>query len=230
MALREAPAEINIDDWNNEVKQLGMGDASSPGLNEVRMFQENGIYKLKVYDGTSWKETNRSYTSTIISEITSGVAINFDDGHSLITVHDGSGNFNLKSGVDENKTITNGDGGSHIRLDHTGMMKFAVSTQTEGNTFTDDQYILIDSNGVVINGNTVFHAGNLEIESGTAAGSTSGQQNSFATAFSQTPVVLVTPKSSNSGVCYVISVTTTAFTLVTPTSNKFCYYIAIAGV
>jgi hypothetical protein len=66
-----------------------------------------------------------------------------------------------------------------------------------------------------------------EIRFGNAPGSTTGQFFSFASAFSTTPKIVVTPVSSNSGAPYISSRTTTGFTLVTPNSNVFCDYIAI---
>ncbi len=66
-----------------------------------------------------------------------------------------------------------------------------------------------------------------EIQSGNAPGSTTGQSSSFASAFSTTPKIVVTPVSANSGTPYISSRTTTGFTLVTPTTNTFCDYIAI---
>ena len=66
-----------------------------------------------------------------------------------------------------------------------------------------------------------------EIQCGTAPGSTTGQYTAFSSAFSSTPVIVVTPKSANSGVPYVSSRTTTGFTLVTPTTSTFCDFLAI---
>ena len=71
----------------------------------------------------------------------------------MITVHDGYGNFNIKSGVDENhETIVN-DGGSHIEMDHSGVITIAVTSQTLGSTFTDDVYLKLQSTGITLAGN-----------------------------------------------------------------------------
>lgn len=87
----------------------------------------------------------------------------------------------------------------------------------------------------------IWHAGNhgsgsgldadkidgLEIETGVAAGSMSGQWNAFSQAFISTPDVTVTPTSIGTGAPYLSSITTTGFTLVTPAQNGYCRFHAI---
>jgi hypothetical protein len=234
-------------------------------------------------------DTDCSFSGTLTSTIGGGPVIKFDNGGAMITVHAGMGNLSFQSGVNENQTITDGDGASHIRIDHTGKVKIAVSNEEEGNTFQENVYLEINPYGIYANDYIVWHAGNdgsgsgldadkldgqegsyyrnasnldsgtipsarlsagdlltliktvdgsgsgldadffrsSKILTGSAAGSTTGQWNAFPEAFSQTPRVVCTPRASGSGVPFISSITTTGFTLTTPTSNKFCDYIAI---
>lgn len=114
-------------------------------------------------------DADDTFSGELTSTKTNGAVIKFDNGESMITVHDGYGNFNIKSGVNESHTIIAGNGGSHIEMSHTGSITIAVSTQTEGNAFADDVYIQVNSSGVTINGNTVWHAGNDGAGSGLDA-------------------------------------------------------------
>ncbi len=98
-------------------------------------------------------DADDTITGCITSNITSGSAINFDGGHSRITVHDGYGNFNIKSGVNDSHIIDSGyDGGSHIELAHNGAISLAVSAAVEGNPFTDDVAVYITTSGISLKG------------------------------------------------------------------------------
>ncbi|WP_018250306.1 gp53-like domain-containing protein [Orenia marismortui] len=77
----------------------------------------------------------------------------FDGGNSRITCHDGSGNFNIKSGVDNNNRIVEVGGGSHIKMDENGGISLLVSTQPVGNLFTSDTELIIGQTGIRWNGN-----------------------------------------------------------------------------
>lgn len=123
-------------------------------------------------------DADSSSSGILTSTITTGPVIKFDNGESMITVHDGYGNFNIKSGVDETNTIISGNGGCHIEMSHTGTLTIAVSTQTEGTAFNDDVYIQLNSSGVIINGNTVWHAGNDGAGSGLDADTIDGVESS----------------------------------------------------
>ncbi|MCP5102553.1 MAG: hypothetical protein GY950_04200 [bacterium] len=113
--------------------------------------------KVDGIEGASFirSDTSDTFTGVLTSTITSGAVIKFDGGHSMITVHDSYGNLNIKSGVDETHTTTVNDGGSHIEMDHSGVITLAVTTQTMGSTFTDDVYVMIHkTNGITLSGNT----------------------------------------------------------------------------
>ena len=85
---------------------------------------------------------------------TSKKVIEFDGGDSMITVHDGFGNFNFKAGVDEdNKIIKTFDaktgGASHIEMDESGAITIAVTNKDNEQTFTDDVYVQVHKNGKI---------------------------------------------------------------------------------
>lgn len=44
--------------WLEQVQKMGLGDASTPGAKERRMFEESGEFNLKVYNG-GWVKCNR---------------------------------------------------------------------------------------------------------------------------------------------------------------------------
>jgi hypothetical protein len=100
-------------------------------------------------------DADDTFTGVLTSTIASGPVIKFDNGHSMLTVNDGSGDFNLKSGVDENHLTIVNDGGSHIELDQGGIITVAVTAQPMGSTFTDDVYVRIHrTNGIILSGKT----------------------------------------------------------------------------
>ncbi|MCK4588209.1 hypothetical protein KAT60_00140, partial [Candidatus Woesebacteria bacterium] len=79
--------------------------------------------------------------------------IEFDNGDAYITTHDGFGNFNIKSGVDDDNIIVAGTGGSHIKLDEAGGIHLLIDegTAESGNFST--------STSLVVNGGTVSITG-----------------------------------------------------------------------
>jgi hypothetical protein len=77
----------------------------------------------------------------LTSTVTNNDAIIFDGGHSRITVHDGSGHFNIKTGADNaDKYTVTGDGAAKIVMTHNaadGVIQFKTATTgTAGNTVT----------------------------------------------------------------------------------------------
>lgn len=99
-------------------------------------------------------DADYSFSNVLTSTITSGPVIKFDNGDSMISVHDGSGDLNFKSGVDNNNIITGIDGGSHIYLGHDGDIFMTVSAQPVGAAFSNDCYIRVQyTNGILMYGN-----------------------------------------------------------------------------
>ncbi|MBN2329430.1 MAG: hypothetical protein JXR73_19980 [Candidatus Omnitrophica bacterium] len=83
--------------------------------------------------------------------VTTETAIEFDNGDALITIHDGFGNFNFKSGVDDDNIITRGAGGSHIRMDDTGAIYLTIDESTAvGGTFSKTAELVVDAGRVSI--------------------------------------------------------------------------------
>lgn len=154
----------------NEIKQFWAANTRPAGIEtgEIWLDISSTPLLLKRYNGTTddviaiagpgilRKDIDDTFGGTLASTKTSGVAMKFDNGAVFFTIHDGYGNFNIKSSVNENHQIINSTGGCLIRLDETGTIILAISTKTVGQTFTNDQYIQIDSNGVVVNGKPVL--------------------------------------------------------------------------
>ena len=57
MSFDTSGKQVTVNYWNEAVKKLGISDTSEGGLNEARMFIENGYFVLKVWDGSSWVTT-----------------------------------------------------------------------------------------------------------------------------------------------------------------------------
>jgi len=131
----------------------------------------------KVKDYFIRKDVDDTLTGTLTSTITNGTAMAFDNGHSSITVHDGFGNFNIKSGVDASNTIISTNGGSHLRMDEAGGMYLNVSDATLGSPFTATTSLAVTKTGVTINNESVWHAGNDGSGSGLDADKLDGLQS-----------------------------------------------------
>ena len=88
--------------------------------------------------------------------VTSETAIEFDNGDSIISIHDGFGNFNFKSGVNDDNIITSTAGGSHIRLDESGYVHLAIDESTAvGGTFSPGLTFLMDGDEFEFTGGNV---------------------------------------------------------------------------
>ena len=53
MAFKTAFSTVSVEDWNRQVKQLGLGDTSSPGNQEIRLILDTGKYILKIYNSST---------------------------------------------------------------------------------------------------------------------------------------------------------------------------------
>ena len=135
-------SEMSDSEILNAVKNV---DGSGSGLDADTVDGIEGASFLR-------NDADDTFTGVLTSTKTSGAAIKFDNGHSMITVHDGYGNLNIKSGVDENHETIFNDGGSQIELDHSGVITLAVTSQPLGSTFTDDVYMKLQSTGITLVG------------------------------------------------------------------------------
>ncbi|UCH93619.1 MAG: hypothetical protein JSV88_25570 [Candidatus Aminicenantes bacterium] len=166
------PKSISYDWLNQFVLWLGFGDTSEPSTNQVRMFYENGKFILRAFDGNEFKDIQPDFDTPIKSSITSGKILDLDNSHFIFVAHNGYGNGMFYSGGDEDHKIIVNDGGSLIRMDHSGLIRISVSNALVGSTFTDDIYILLDKNeGIEIKTHQLWQCGkevvlaNNEIES-----------------------------------------------------------------
>jgi len=130
---------------------LGGVSMSSWPAESTSLWTESGsdIYRGSGYVGIG----TASPSAPLDIAATWETAIEFDGGHSVITVHDGFGNFNIKSGVGDDNIITANTGGSYIRLDHTGLISLTIDESTAvGGTFSPETTLSLDSGKVSIVG------------------------------------------------------------------------------
>jgi len=97
-------------------------------------------------------DTDSSFSGTLTSTIGTETVIEFSNADSRITIHDGYGNFNFKSGVDDDNIITGVNGGAHIYLSHSGTILVSTSTQSVGTAFQNENYLTINQNGLYFYG------------------------------------------------------------------------------
>jgi hypothetical protein len=115
---------------------------------EFRYNNSVGAY-IQFDTGKIWSKGNIESNNITVNE-NSGNALLFDGGNSRITVHDGQGNFNIKSGVDDSHNIINDNGGSHIELSENGGITLAISNNSTGTAFTDDTFLALGNGQINI--------------------------------------------------------------------------------
>lgn len=141
----------------------GLGNAAMALLTSQDMVIPNGglhigstastAYALEVRGANSYfyermgiGDTPESTGRLILGAGTGGRTLVFDGGDAMITVHDGSGNFNIKSGMDESNNAVANTGGSHLRMDDQGpMYLISYSGGTVGNPVTTPTQLFINS-------------------------------------------------------------------------------------
>ncbi|MCP5102547.1 MAG: hypothetical protein GY950_04170 [bacterium] len=97
-------------------------------------------------------DDNGTFSGTLTSTIGTETVINFPNADSCITIHDGYGNFNIKSGVDDDNIVTGVDGGSHIRIDHTGRIYCHTTTAALGQAFVNNISFSVQTTGIYCTG------------------------------------------------------------------------------
>ncbi|MCP5102546.1 MAG: hypothetical protein GY950_04165 [bacterium] len=119
-------------------------------------------------------DADDSFSGTLTSTIGTETVINFPNADSCITIHDGYGNFNFKSGVDDDNIVTTVDGGSHIYLAHSGYILAVTSVQPVDAAFSNDIYLYLHkTTGITFKGPVTF-ATQLVIPTGTPSGPING--------------------------------------------------------
>ena len=88
--------------------------------------------------------------------------LRLDSGDQGIYIHDGTGNFNIKSGIEGgSNTITKGSGGSEIELEEYGRVEIKVDSSTSsGGTVDADTKMVIDHGSVNVTQGTLEENGN----------------------------------------------------------------------
>jgi hypothetical protein len=59
--MLKLPGILNLNEWNQQVMQLGLGDISTPGIEERRLKKQSSEYNLYVYNGTENVWCNNPY-------------------------------------------------------------------------------------------------------------------------------------------------------------------------
>lgn len=118
-------------------------------------------------------DADDSFNGTLTSTIGNETVIEFSGADSCVTIHDGYGNFNFKSGVDDDNIITGVDGGSHIYLAHSGKILVSTSTQAVGTAFQNENYLTVNGNGMYFYGPMIV-TDQLVIPTSTPSGLVNG--------------------------------------------------------
>lgn len=232
----------------NEIKTFWASDTApaSPGTGEVWLDTSSTPNQLKRYNGSSWK---------IIGEIISPLILQTTGDNAVYSAQRTDG-ATAVVGAAESMVYMGSQSNHALRLYVNNSWVLKINTDSSIDVSNNRVVITsggnvgigmtpttkLDVNGPVkISGYTAWHAGNdgngsgldadkidgNEIETGTAAGSLSGQWNAFTIAFTSTPKVNLTPTTAGTGAVYLSTITTTGFTLVTPMQAGFCQYTAI---
>jgi hypothetical protein len=118
-------------------------------------------------------DTDSSFSGTLTSTIGGETVVEFSGADSRITIHDGYGNFNFLSGVDDDNIITGVDGGTRIFLNHNGAILLSTSSQAVGTAFQNTSYISMNADGIYFYA-PVTVTGRLVIPTGTPSSPVNG--------------------------------------------------------
>ena len=133
-------------------------------------------------DGRYVRETGDTMTGNLNmngNQISNLNMLTFDGGDSMVTTHDGYGNFNILSGIDNSNTITSTSGGTRLELNEAGYLDVEIYSGSVGQQGSEVMSFAVTSSGVDINGNTVWHAGNDGPGSGLNADLLDGQSGAY---------------------------------------------------
>ncbi|WEL19806.1 hypothetical protein [Candidatus Nanohalococcus occultus] len=167
----DASGSINDFSAANDLDSSGSLTSGSVSDNEIA---DNTVDNSEIQNGGSFTFNGVTLNAPLD---TNGNHLNLDDGDQYITIHDGSGNFNIKSGIDPNNNIVAGTGGTHVRLDESGGFDVSVDESTgTGNAKSEGV-------GFAVNGGQVeIRDGSLELNNNNING-IGGLQNCGANEF-----------------------------------------------
>ncbi len=106
------------------------------------------------YDDVGIGTTAPQYALDIASSGDSR-GIRFDNGHAFITTHDGYGNFNFLSGIDDDNKIVATSGGSRLELNESGYFDFETYTGAVGEAGTRANHLYMNTTKSYFSGGNV---------------------------------------------------------------------------
>jgi hypothetical protein len=196
----------------NEILKLWESTTAPTGaeIGEIYLDTSSSPPKLRRFDGSNWEMVSVGSfkedpaNGQLISNATHGPVLLFDGGDTRMTIHDGSGNFNIKCNVDENNVVgAKSDGAARISMYDTGIIQLAVSEAISGSQFTIANRLQIQNSGVYLNMKAVP----------TATDAVHFQYGSIDLPAGHIPITVTFPESYSS-IPYVVTAETTAVTVI----------------
>ncbi|MFC2152373.1 hypothetical protein ACFLSE_07585 [Bacteroidota bacterium] len=143
---------------------------TTPYGTRLEMSDDNGYFDLETYTGNPgatgikaghlYLGTSKAYFDNVkvgigttdpqyaldIAGYDDGKGIRFDNGHAFITTHDGYGNFNLLSGIDDDNLIVANSNGTRLEMSHSGFFDFETYTGDVGTAGVKAGHLYIGTN------------------------------------------------------------------------------------
>lgn len=158
--------EWNGSSWGAQTLKLGNLSSALESLTTAEIQQLQNI-NSNVISGTIWgyvagmdQDVDTSAdlqlgSLTLSGHVdfgaTSGVSAYFDGQTNLITVHDGTGNWNFKANVDENNNIISGSGGQRMVFHQSGGSWYVQidGSTAAGNSFSSGAELKLNPDGTL---------------------------------------------------------------------------------
>lgn len=143
-AIRNESADESLRFWNNTIGDaltLSQGGYLGIGTN-------NPGYMLDIAGGGD------------------GHGIRFDNGDAFITTHDGFGNFNFLSGIDDDNVIVSNSGGTRLEMSDGGAFDFEIYSGSVGSVGSEEASLSLTASqldltgaNIDMNGQQILNAG-----------------------------------------------------------------------
>lgn len=162
MATEQAPFTVDIDWLVREVQQFGYGRTDPPGLNERRLFYENGNFILKIWNGITWEVIGPfvriDCDSTVNSNTkwkTGKMAKFGDNGEAAIQVHT-NGGFYMSSSANMAIWANAAGGKIYLRVNDNNGVNIYMMTLDGGAKKVDITADMAVTGQISVNGNPVL--------------------------------------------------------------------------
>lgn len=157
---KDGPIEVNgaaLDVNANNINNFWhLNGDPSKGIHRIHTGTGDGSGSVSIRDtstSTDILQANEGGPVEINTQLAQNDYIRLDGGDQWITNHDGHGNFNLKSGIDDNHNIVAGSGGSHIKLNENGGIYLQIDENTsEGNSANTNRVASFSETKVIFGG------------------------------------------------------------------------------